>query len=194
MEQENRSYTATEEVTPEKTAKAVGSGELEVYATPAMLALMEKVAAACLAPLLKEGETSVGAQIGSTHLSPSPLGATVRATATLLSFDGRCARKRKAGPPSGPRLPCGPLTGAPPASPSPPRTTLARSARGSTPAPWWGPSASSSECGRKSPFKGFSKIAAGALSRPSPAPRTNRIGCGEPSPCPFLGVYSITLD
>ena len=92
MEQENRSYTATEEVTPEKTAKAVGSGELEVYATPAMLALMEQAAAACLAPLLKEGETSVGAQIGSTHLSPSPLGATVRATATLLSFDGRTAR------------------------------------------------------------------------------------------------------
>lgn len=91
MEQENRSYTATEEVTPEKTAKAVGSGELEVYATPAMLALMEKAATACLAPLLKEGETSVGAQIGSTHLSPSPLGATVQATATLLSFDGRTA-------------------------------------------------------------------------------------------------------
>ncbi len=92
MDQENRSYTATEEVSAAKTAKAVGSGELEVYATPAMLALMERAATACLAPLLKEGETSVGAQIGSSHLSPSPLGATIRATATLLSFDGRTAR------------------------------------------------------------------------------------------------------
>lgn len=91
MNGEKHSYTATEQVTADNTAKAVGSGELDVYATPAMLALMERAATACLAPLLGEGETSVGAQISSSHLSPSPLGATVQATAVLQEFDGRKA-------------------------------------------------------------------------------------------------------
>ena len=78
-----------ETVTEAKTAAALGSGSVPVYATPAMLALMEAAACEALAGTLPPGHTSVGMDISVTHLRPSPLGATVRARATVTGVEGR---------------------------------------------------------------------------------------------------------
>lgn len=65
------------------TAKAVGSGSLDVFATPMMIALMEQAACACLADGLEPGQTSVGTQIKISHTAASPVGAKVTAIATI---------------------------------------------------------------------------------------------------------------
>ena len=67
----------------------LGSGDLEVLATPAMLALMENAAMLAVAPELEPGQGTVGSHIESSHLAPSPLGATITATAELTSIEGR---------------------------------------------------------------------------------------------------------
>ena len=82
-------YTSTLEVTDEKTAVSLGSGDLPVLATPAMLALMENAAMLAVAGELPQGSTTVGGHISSSHLMPTPKGATVTATATLTQADGR---------------------------------------------------------------------------------------------------------
>lgn len=76
-------------VTEELLAVNVGSGDVRVYATPMMLALMEGAAAELLAEFLEEGETSVGAHIASSHLAPTPLGMKVRAQAEITAAEGR---------------------------------------------------------------------------------------------------------
>lgn len=81
--------TVNEIVTDNNTASSVGSGSLAVYATPAMLALMEKAACEAIAPLLNEGETSVGTLLNVSHVSATPVGMKVSATAELISRDGR---------------------------------------------------------------------------------------------------------
>lgn len=81
--------TVTETVTPEKTASSVGSGSLPVYATPAMLALIEKAACVAASPLLAEGETSVGTYLAVKHLAATPVGMNVKAVAELTERDGR---------------------------------------------------------------------------------------------------------
>ncbi|NMA79700.1 MAG: thioesterase family protein [Clostridiales bacterium] len=70
-------------------AKSVGSGDLEVFATPMMIALMEKSAAASLAQFLDDGETSVGTMVNISHLSATAKGRSVSATATITAIDGR---------------------------------------------------------------------------------------------------------
>ena len=81
--------TVSELVVPEKTAASVGSGSLAVYATPAMLALMEKAACTAIESLLGEGETTVGTMLNVNHLSATPVGMKVSATAELLEHEGR---------------------------------------------------------------------------------------------------------
>lgn len=81
--------TITETVTVTNTADTVGSGDLPVYATPAMAALMEKTAMTAAAELLGEGETTVGSELNIKHLRPSVIGATITATATLTAQEGR---------------------------------------------------------------------------------------------------------
>lgn len=76
-------YTAEKTVTPDMTAKAVGSGGLEVFGTPFMMGLMEYAAMQCVQPELPEGKGTVGVDIQSSHLAPTPVGMTVRATATV---------------------------------------------------------------------------------------------------------------
>ena len=83
------SYTSSVVVTDANTALALGSGDLQVFATPAMVALMENAAMLAAATLLDEGETSVGAQIAVCHNRPTGLGHKVSATATLTARDGR---------------------------------------------------------------------------------------------------------
>ena len=82
-------HTITEVVTEEKTAAKVGSGLLPVYATPAMIALMEKCASECVAPYIEEGKSSVGTMLQVKHLAASPIGITITCTATLTEIDGR---------------------------------------------------------------------------------------------------------
>ncbi len=81
--------TIKETVSHSNTADTVGSGDLPVYATPAMAALMEKAARTAAAGLLGEGETTVGSELDIRHLRPSVIGATVSATATLTAREGR---------------------------------------------------------------------------------------------------------
>ena len=77
----------------ENLACSMGSGSLRVLATPAVVALMEN-AAACLAQevLGNDALTTVGTMISIEHVSPTPVGAEVTATATLLEQDGRTFR------------------------------------------------------------------------------------------------------
>ena len=70
-------------------AATMGSGDLEVFATPAMVALMENAAMNAVAPALPQGATTVGAEMNTTHIKPSAIGARVRATATLTAVEGR---------------------------------------------------------------------------------------------------------
>lgn len=83
------SYTATTTVNQNNTALALGSGDMEVFATPAMVALMENAAMNAVAPHLEAGQTTVGTQITTSHIKASALGATISATATLTAIDGR---------------------------------------------------------------------------------------------------------
>lgn len=76
-------------VSASNTAAAVGSGDMDVLATPAMIALMENAAMLCVAPFLSDGQTTVGSQISSTHLKPTPSGGKVKAVAKLIEIDGR---------------------------------------------------------------------------------------------------------
>ncbi|MDR0782924.1 MAG: thioesterase family protein [Propionibacteriaceae bacterium] len=70
------------------TARTIGSGGLEVLATPAMIALMEQAAYECLHQTLEPGLTSVGTKVAIRHLAASLVGATVSATATIVSVTG----------------------------------------------------------------------------------------------------------
>jgi len=76
-------------VTPELTAKAVGSGTLEVLATPILIARMEQAAWTAAAPSLEAGSSTVGTLMNVKHLSPTPLGMHVTCRAELTEVDGR---------------------------------------------------------------------------------------------------------
>ncbi len=70
------------------SAKTMGSGTLDVFATPAM-ALMEKTAWQSIAPYLQEGQGSVGTRLDITHDAATPLGMTVTCKSELIQVDGR---------------------------------------------------------------------------------------------------------
>ena len=77
------------EVTKENSASAVGSGLLDVFATPAMVALMEKTAWMSIAPYLEEGEGTVGTKLEISHTSATPVGMQVWCESELIEVDGR---------------------------------------------------------------------------------------------------------
>lgn len=76
-------------VTADLTARALGSGLIEVYSTPSLIALLEAAAVAALDGHLVEGQTSVGTRLDVHHLAATPVGMRVRAQATLREVDGR---------------------------------------------------------------------------------------------------------
>ncbi|MCI6371509.1 MAG: thioesterase family protein [Prevotella sp.] len=84
-----KKYTSTMIVEEKHLACNVGSGDLPVFATPMMMALMENAAMLCVADELENGSSTVGGQISSSHLKPTGLGKTVTATAELISAEGR---------------------------------------------------------------------------------------------------------
>ena len=71
------------------TAEFIGSGDMAVLATPAMVALMENAAMLAVALHLEEGETTVGSMISTSHLKPSKIGASISAVAELTAIEGR---------------------------------------------------------------------------------------------------------
>ena len=81
--------TAETVVDHTNTAKFAGSGELEVFATPCMIALMEQAAQGSAAPYLEEGQGTVGTMISVTHDAATPLGMRVWAESELVGVDRR---------------------------------------------------------------------------------------------------------
>lgn len=76
-------------VTEERTAKAMGSGELPVYATPALIALVEETAWKSVAGLLEPGQGTVGTRVDLAHVAATPLGKRVRCETELTELDRR---------------------------------------------------------------------------------------------------------
>ena len=79
----------TETVTEENTAAALGSGSFHVYATPAMIALMEKTALASVADALGDGMTTVGTKLDIAHTAASPVGSAITCESELTEIDRR---------------------------------------------------------------------------------------------------------
>ena len=73
----------------EDTAKEVGSGDLLVYATPCMVALMEGAACEAIAEALSETQTTVGISLNIEHISATPVGLDVRAEAEVTAVEGK---------------------------------------------------------------------------------------------------------
>ena len=76
-------------VTEEITAKVVGSGGLEVFATPMMIALSEKTALTSIMPYLEEGKSTVGTKIDIAHIAATPVGMKVTCETELIESDRR---------------------------------------------------------------------------------------------------------
>jgi len=78
-------------VDEQRLASAYGSGgwQVDVYATPAMIGLMEQAAVNAVDHLLPEGQSSVGTRVDVQHLAATPAGVEVRAHAELTAVDGR---------------------------------------------------------------------------------------------------------
>lgn len=71
------------------TAIAYGSGGVSVFATPAMIGLMEKAALSSVDPLLEEGLTTVGTRIDVQHMAATPVGMSVTAVSELVEVEGK---------------------------------------------------------------------------------------------------------
>ena len=80
---------ASAEVTAENTAIALGSGDVPVFGTPALVGLMEAAAVNAIAGHLSPDDTTVGAWIEVAHLGATPVGGEVRAEAQLVAIEGR---------------------------------------------------------------------------------------------------------
>lgn len=76
-------------VTHSLSARSMGSGCLDVLATPAMIAGMENVCMNCVAPYLEEGYTTVGIKVDVSHISATPVGDTVTYNCVLTEIEKR---------------------------------------------------------------------------------------------------------
>ena len=76
-------------VNHQNTAKAYGSGLIDVFATPAMVALMEETAHTSVQDFLPEGMVSVGTEINVKHIKATPLGMKVRCNSVLEKVEGK---------------------------------------------------------------------------------------------------------
>ena len=81
--------TGTVTVNEDNTAKAMGSGTLDVFATPALIALMEETCWRSVANELEEGCGTVGTLLEIKHTAPTPVGMKVTCESTLTEVDGR---------------------------------------------------------------------------------------------------------
>jgi predicted thioesterase len=79
-------------VSVDDTARALGSGDLDVLATPRLLAWCEQATVQSLAGRLDDASSTVGTRIELAHLRASPVGAVVTVRADLVHVDGRLLR------------------------------------------------------------------------------------------------------
>jgi fluoroacetyl-CoA thioesterase len=84
-----RSYQSQTRVEEWMTAEKAGNKGVDVLSTPMLLQLIEAAAVQCLAPLLAEGEVSLGSYIDLTHLAPTPVGFIVRTEVEIIGVNGR---------------------------------------------------------------------------------------------------------
>lgn len=82
-------HKLTKTVTEKDLATSYTSGTLPVFATPAMIALMESTAMYSVMPYLAEDEATVGAALDVKHLSATPCGCEVYCESELIEIDGR---------------------------------------------------------------------------------------------------------
>ncbi len=82
-------YESVATVGDANTAAAMGSGDMPVFATPAMTALMENAAMKAVEKALPEGAATVGTAVSVSHVKASPVGAKITASAELVEVDGR---------------------------------------------------------------------------------------------------------
>ena len=71
------------------TARALGSGDVNVLGTPRLVALFEQATVDALRGMLPEGQSSVGMRVQIDHLQPTPIGAEVVVEAVLDKVEGR---------------------------------------------------------------------------------------------------------
>ena len=83
------SHTAAVTVDEHNIASALGSGLVDVFATPMMVALLEQAASECIRPCLEAGQASVGTHLDVSHTAATPVGLKVFATATVREVDRR---------------------------------------------------------------------------------------------------------
>lgn len=76
-------------VTQAHTARALGSGDVDVFGTPAVVAACEEASVLAVQPHLDDGQTTVGTRIELDHVAPTPVGRRVTASAVLDGVDGR---------------------------------------------------------------------------------------------------------
>jgi predicted thioesterase len=76
-------------VSVENIASTVGSGDLPVFATPAMIALIERTASQSVQPYLELGSSTVGTHLDVAHSSATPVGMTVVCETELVEIDRR---------------------------------------------------------------------------------------------------------
>ena len=84
-----KTFTKTITVQDKDSARSLGSGGLDVFGTPAMIALMENTALLMVRADLPAGGDTVGIEINAKHLKASPIGAEITCTSTITAIDGR---------------------------------------------------------------------------------------------------------
>jgi predicted thioesterase len=87
--QAGRTLTIERRVTPELTAERYGNPGVAVFATPALVALIEETAIRCVAPTLEAGQGTVGTRVDIQHMAATPVGMSVTARVELTAVEGR---------------------------------------------------------------------------------------------------------
>ena len=82
-------HELTVEATPDMAASKFVEGTPNVFATAAMVALIEQTCKDLVQPYLGENQTTVGVHIDASHIAPTPIGMKVTAKAELIEIDGR---------------------------------------------------------------------------------------------------------